>query len=213
MRPRSTGAVRGRVATIGLGSVVMAAAIAFIVLRPTETVRVAPPQTIPIPPAAPVDVGLIALDTPRREPSLGFIDGEGRPMTLDDFRGRAILLNVWATWCVPCREEMPALDRLQAKMGGPEFQVVALSIDRQGLAVVEPFYRELGLKSLGIYVDRNGRSGTAINTPGIPTTLLIDRGGREIARKVGPAAWDRPEVVARIQEILQRNGDTAGTAK
>lgn len=213
MRPRSAGAVRGRVATIGLGGVAMAAVIAaLLLLRPTAAVRVAP-QAIPIPPAVPVDVGLTALDTPRREPSLGFIDGDGRPMTLDDFRGRAILLNVWATWCVPCRAEMPALDRLQAKMGAPDFQVVALSIDRQGLAVVEPFYRELGLKSLGIYVDRNGRSGTAINTPGIPTTLLIDRGGREIARKVGPAAWDRPEMVARIQEILQRNADAAGAAK
>jgi thiol-disulfide isomerase/thioredoxin len=135
-------------------------------------------------------------------PDLAFVDGEGHAMSLADFRGRAVLLNIWATWCVPCRTEMPTLDRLQATLGGPDFQVVALSIDRQGDAVIKPFYQQLGLKSLGVYVDQSGKAAGDLHSPGVPITLLIDRTGREIARKLGPADWDSPEMIGLIREHL-----------
>jgi thiol-disulfide isomerase/thioredoxin len=151
----------------------------------------------------PAKLEFTPLPTPRAVPALAFVDGEGAPKTLADFKGRVVLLNIWATWCVPCRAEMSALDRLQAKLGGPDFQVVALSIDRKGLDVVKPFYAELGLGSLGIYLDRSGSAAHALDTVGVPTTLLIDRDGRELGRKLGPAAWDEPDAVALIQRAIE----------
>jgi thiol-disulfide isomerase/thioredoxin len=115
-----------------------------------------------------------------------------------------VLLNIWATWCVPCRKEMPTLDRLQSKLGGKDFEVVALSIDRRGRELVEPFYKELGLHALAIYLDQPGAAPRAFNTVGVPTTLLIDRDGREIASKVGPAEWDSDEMIAVIRDALDR---------
>ena len=152
--------------------------------RETEAPAPAPPAT-----AAPSEKGFAfsALETPRELPELRFIDGQGREMTLEEFKGKTILLNIWATWCVPCREEMPALDRLQAKLGGPGFEVVPLSIDREGLPVVKAFYEELGLKALGIYVDQSGKANRQLGAVGIPTTLLVDREGRELGRTLGPA--------------------------
>lgn len=143
-------------------------------------------------------------DTPQAVPEIRFKDGDGRPLNLADFRGKVVLLNIWATWCGPCREEMPTLDRLQAKLGGPDFQVVALSIDRAGLGVVSEFYDEIGIKHLAKYIDESGKASRQLNAVGLPTTLLIDREGREIARHVGPAEWDTPEMVAFFQHQLGR---------
>ncbi|WAP71412.1 TlpA disulfide reductase family protein (plasmid) [Jiella pelagia] len=118
-------------------------------------------------------------ETPQAVPDLRFVDGDGRETSLSAFEGTTILLNVWATWCVPCREEMPALDRLEAKLGSAAFRVVPLSIDRGGLEKVKAFYRELGLKALPIYVDETGKASQQLATIGIPTTLLIGREGQE----------------------------------
>ncbi|MGH8185003.1 MAG: TlpA family protein disulfide reductase [Steroidobacteraceae bacterium] len=139
---------------------------------------------------------------PRALPELAFADGDGTGRTLAGFRNRVVLLNIWATWCVPCREEMPALDRLQQKLGGPGFEVVALSIDAEGAAAVKRFYNEIGIRSLGIYVDPASRTMGALGLVGIPTTLLIDRQGREIGRRTGPAEWDGPETVRMIEAHL-----------
>jgi len=140
--------------------------------------------------------------TPRPLPELRFVDGAGAPRALADFRGRVILLNVWATWCVPCREEMPALDRLQAALGGPDFEVVPLSIDRGGVFVVKGFYEELDLRALQIYVDQSGEALTKLGAVGIPWTLLVDRDGRELWRVVGSAEWDKPAALNRIRSHL-----------
>lgn len=139
---------------------------------------------------------------PRPLPELAFEDGEGRRRTLADFRGKIVLLNVWATWCVPCREEMPALDRLQQKLGGPGFEVVAMSIDADGPAAVKSFYDEIGIQALAIYVDPKSRATANLAILGIPTTLLIDRQGREIGRRTGPAQWDGAEAVRMIEGHL-----------
>src|SRR6516162_3692519 len=142
---------------------------------------------------------LSVFDRPRDLPEIRFADEEGHDLTLGDFRGRVVLLNVWATWCVPCRKEMPALDRLQARLGGNDFLVIPLSIDRDGVAPVKRFYQELGLQKLAIYVDPSGKGTRSLAIPGVPTTLLIDRQGREVGRKMGAAEWDSTEMASVIE--------------
>lgn len=132
-----------------------------------------------------------------------FVDADGQPMSLVDFRGKQVLLNIWATWCGPCREEMPTLDRLQTRLGGPDFQVVALSIDREGVDVVRDFYAELDLQALRIYVDTSTMTPINLNVLGVPSTLLLDENGREIGRYLGPAEWDGEAVVSAIREQLR----------
>ncbi|MSP67091.1 MAG: TlpA family protein disulfide reductase [Alphaproteobacteria bacterium] len=141
---------------------------------------------------------------PRSLPALAFTDGDGRPLTLEAFRGRVVLLNLWATWCGPCRREMPSLDRVQAALAAPDFLVLALSIDRKGREVVAPFYRELALTRLGIYLDTTGRAPFTLGARGLPVTLLIDREGREVARVTGPLEWDEPAGRALIARVLGR---------
>lgn len=148
-------------------------------------------------------------DAPVRVPDITFEDETGVVRSLADFRGRVVLLNVWATWCVPCRTEMPTLDRLQAARGGPDFEVLALSIDRAGAEVVRRFFGEIGIKHLAIRVDATAKAAFSLGAVGLPATLLIDRGGREIARLIGPAEWDAPEIVAVIdQAIAARRTDS-----
>ena len=139
---------------------------------------------------------------PRELANLRFSDGAGRPTSLAAFRGRVVLLNVWATWCPPCREEMPTLDRLQAALGGPGFEVVALSIDHGGLPVVRDFFDRTRIKHLQPYLDTFGDAQSSLAVAGVPLTLLIDREGREIARKLGPATWDDPRIVQLIRSQM-----------
>lgn len=153
---------------------------------------------------------LVEVSPPRRVPALRFADGQGHEMTLDAFRGRAVALNLWATWCVPCRKEMPSLDRLQARLGGPGFLVLPLSIDHQGMTVVAPFYRELGLTAFGIYLDPTGTATSVLGVEGIPTTLLIGTDGREVGRVSGAAEWDSPEMIAGIRRTLRLPADVTG---
>lgn len=142
------------------------------------------------------------LPQPRAVPELRFADGDGRPLSLGGFRGRPVVLNIWATWCLPCRKEMPALDRLQAAFGTSRLLVLPLSIDREGAPAVKRFYRDAGLKALGIYLDPSGKASRDVDVSGVPTTLLVDRDGREIARKLGPADWDSPAIMAPIRDRL-----------
>lgn len=132
----------------------------------------------------------VVQETPSPVPALSFVDADGRTRSLDDFKGRLVLLNLWATWCGPCVEEMPALDRLQARLGGDDFTVLALAMDRQGRTLVEPFLVKLRIRNLAMYLDTSGNATRALKARGLPTTLLIDRDGREIGRLEGAAEWD-----------------------
>jgi thiol-disulfide isomerase/thioredoxin len=156
------------------------------------------------PAGAQAPAGFAVHENPRPLPEIQFENGQGEAMSLADFKGSVVLLNIWATWCAPCRREMPTLDRLQAALVGPDFEVVALSIDRQGRPVVADFYKELGLRRLGIYIDPSGKAPRELNALGVPTTLLIDREGKEVGRLLGPAEWDSPEMVAFIRGRIQR---------
>ena len=148
-------------------------------------------------------------ETPRPLPEIAVADGEGKVGALSDLRGKVVLLNIWATWCLPCRKEMPTLDRLQGLLAGPDFEVVALSIDRKGAAAVRKFYSEIGIQHLAVRTDAKAEAPSALNTVGVPTTLLIDRQGREIGRLVGPAEWDSPEMIAFLKrKLAQTDGQT-----
>lgn len=150
--------------------------------------------------AEPVSIPLH--ETPRPLPGLTFTDGEGQPRTLADFRGKVLLLNIWATWCGPCRREMPTLDRLQARLGGDRFEVVALSIDRAGIGVVRVFFDEIDIEHLRIFIDESGRAARDLKIFGLPATLLIGRDGRELGRLVGPAEWDTPEMIDFFETVI-----------
>ncbi|THK35349.1 TlpA family protein disulfide reductase [Ensifer sp. MPMI2T] len=154
-----------------------------------------------------VPKGFVLNDAPRPMPEVQFTDGDGRPRTLADFHGKVVVLNVWATWCLPCRKEMPTLDRLQAVLGGDSFEVVALSVDRQGAEAVKAFYSEIGVRHLAVHVDASGRALSALAALGLPTTILIDAEGRELGRLMGPAEWDAPDMVAFLRSIVEREGE------
>jgi thiol-disulfide isomerase/thioredoxin len=130
---------------------------------------------------------------PEPLPALSFVDADGKQRTLADWHGRVVLLNLWATWCAPCRKEMPELDSLQAELGSEKFEVVALAVDRTGAEGAKRFLEQARVGSLGLYVDASARAAAELKAVGLPTTLLIDREGREIGRLTGPAEWNSAE--------------------
>ena len=149
-------------------------------------------------------------EEPKPIASIAFEDDQGRTRGLADFRGKVVLLNIWATWCGPCRREMPSLDRLQGMLGGSDFEVVALSIDRTGLDAVRKFYADVGLRNLSVYVDGSGKATRELATVGVPATLLIGRDGRELGRLIGPAEWDEPDIVQFLKRVIaQKTGSVA----
>ena len=139
---------------------------------------------------------------PEDLPDISFAGGNGETKSLSDWQGKVVLLNIWATWCVPCREEMPALDRLQSDLGGEDFDVVAINIDRGSSDKPQRFLAETGATHLPLYTDPSGRLFSRLKAIGMPTTLLLDREGREIGRLVGPADWDAPEALALIKAAI-----------
>ena len=141
---------------------------------------------------------------PRKDiPAFTFKDAAGTDKTLADFKGRVVLLNLWATWCAPCRKEMPDLARLQKEIGGPGFDVVALSLDRKGAEASSAFLKETGADNLALYTDVESKALSAVNALGLPATLLIDKDGKEAARLLGPAAWASDESKAIIRELMK----------
>lgn len=136
-------------------------------------------------------------------PEVRFKDGAERELTLADFSGKVVLLNIWATWCAPCRHEMPTLDRLQGKLGSDAFEVVALSIDKAGAGTVRKFFEEIGVEHLSLYIDESARAAHALKAIGLPATLLLNREGQEIGRLVGPAEWDTPEMISLFESVIE----------
>lgn len=138
---------------------------------------------------------------PRPAPVAEFQDADGNSVSLLDFGGKLVLLNIWATWCVPCVAEMPALDRLQAELGDEGLVVVAVSVDLQGAAVVRPFYQKLGIKNLGIYLDPKSEYTHLLGADAVPSTLLFSK-GLFVGKLIGNAAWDSPEAIALMRYYL-----------
>jgi thiol-disulfide isomerase/thioredoxin len=167
----------------------------------------APPAELPSGPGRnPLSVGEMAAfvfkKAPEPLPAFTFLDASAKERTLQDWKGKVVLLNLWATWCVPCRKEMPGLDRLQGELGSDQFEVVALSADRKGLEGSKQFLDQIKVQKLKLYADPSVRVTSTLKAVGMPATLLIDREGREIGRLTGPAEWDSAEAKALIKAAL-----------
>ena len=140
---------------------------------------------------------------PRPAPQTPFLAGDGTEMTLDDFKGRVILVNFWATWCAPCVRELPSLDRLQLRLGGEGLLVLAVNQDRGGVAIAGPFLKKLDVNRLGLFLDSNMKLGRAFGVRALPWTLLIDRDGKVIGELPGYAEWDSDEAIDLIRHYLR----------
>lgn len=148
------------------------------------------------------------LNPPREPPYFEILDADGRVVTVADFRGKVVLLNLWATWCAPCIREMPALDSLQAGIGKDDFLVVPVSLDREGRPVVEAFYKRLGLRHLGMYLDPELRIEAAFPIDALPANFLFDREGRVTAFLRSYVDWAAPEAEAMIRRLIAAPADT-----
>ncbi|MDP1702698.1 MAG: TlpA disulfide reductase family protein [Aestuariivirga sp.] len=132
-----------------------------------------------------------------------FENSAGQQRVFSDFQGKHLLVNVWATWCPPCRKEMPALDRLQAKLGlKAEPEIVAISVDPVSLDQLRAFYSIVGISNLAIYKGDQAEIFETLGILGLPTTLLIDHDGKEIARLIGPTVWDASEITDQLSSLV-----------
>jgi thiol-disulfide isomerase/thioredoxin len=148
---------------------------------------------------------------PQPAPQTAFTDTDGKPLTLADFKGKPAVVNLWATWCQPCLKEMPSLDRLQANLDG-KLTVAAVSQDRSGAQRVVPFVANMGLQKLKIYLDPKADLGRALNSRGLPTSVIIDAAGSVIGRVEGAVEWDSAEIMALLRPLLV-NGAVGGALK
>lgn len=144
---------------------------------------------------------LVIYDQPLGVPELPFTDPAGNDHRLSEFRGKVLLVNFWATWCVPCRTEMPTLDRLQAEMGSKDFEVVTIASGRNPLGQIDRFFGEANVTHLPRYQDADQKLARGMGIIGLPVSVLIDRKGREAARLIGGADWNTPEAQAVIRAL------------
>ena len=136
-------------------------------------------------------------------PTVPFLLGDGSETNLAAFRGKVLIVNFWATWCAPCIKEMPSLDRLQAAFPGEAFEVLAISQDRGGARIAEPFLRErLDLHNLALYLDPKFKLGRAFKNRGLPATYAIDRNGNLVGGLFGAAEWDSEDAKNLVRHLL-----------
>jgi thiol-disulfide isomerase/thioredoxin len=158
------------------------------------------PPPLPAPPT-PVLGKFTVVSPPLPAPALGYLARDGTAKQLADFKGRWLLLNLWATWCAPCIKEMPSLDRMQARLGSG-VDVVAISEDRGGVTAVDRFLADHAVKSLAIGLDQTGRIASALHVDGLPTSFLIDPQGRVVAKLEGAATWDIGPTLATLRGLM-----------
>jgi thiol-disulfide isomerase/thioredoxin len=203
---------------IAIGAVLVGAAIGFAAMygfggvgRQTAADPACRPAVALSNKIAPLAHGEVAALTmasvPLRLPDLAFMDAGGEPKKLSDWRGRTVLVNLWATWCVPCRKEMPALDNLQAKLGSEDFQVVAINIDTRDPAKPKAFLKDANLTKLDYFTDSSAKVFQDLKSVGralgMPTSVLMDGQGCEIGTIAGPAEWDSDDAVKLISAALK----------
>ncbi len=190
------GAAAGLAAVYGIGAIGRNAG-ADAACRPAQVIA---KQLVPL---ARGEVAAVSVATaPKLVPGLTFSDASGRTRTLAEWRGRFVLLNLWATWCVPCRKEMPALDELEAKLGGPQFEVVTINIDTRDPDKPRAWLRDAGIAHLAYYADPSAKVFQELKAAGksfgMPTTLLIDPQGCELGTLNGPAEWASDDALKLI---------------
>ena len=186
---------------VGLGVIIIALVAVASRSGPkpedAETAAVSAPAEAPVPKAA----DFVWYDAPKDAPATVFKDAADADKTLADFKGKALVVNFWATWCAPCVKEMPTLDALQSQMGGDTFQVLTISQDREGAKVAQPFVEKNGWKNLALYVEPQGRFQRDASIRGLPTTIVIDKTGKEVGRVEGEVNWTSPEVVEKLKSL------------
>ena len=144
-------------------------------------------------------------ETPQPVAATVFKDGADADQTLAAFKGKVLVVNFWATWCAPCVKEMPMLDSLEAKLGGDSFQVVTISQDREGAKVAKPFSEKNGWKNLALYVEPLGKFSRDAQLRGLPTSLIVNKAGLEVARVEGEVDWNSPEIEKLIRDLLDKS--------
>ena len=176
------------------------AALLVLSLRPARIERI--PQA-PAPSATGLNLGqFTALPAPLPAPALAFTTRDGAQKQLADFKGKLVLVNLWATWCVPCVEEMPTLERLQARLGD-KLTILAISEDRQGETVVAPFLEQHAIKHLAIFLDPKSAATNEFGAQGLPSSYLIARDGTIVGKEEGAAAWDSSEMIAKLTPYIE----------
>ena len=182
--------------------------IAAVARNPTNSACPAAAETVQrLAPLSRGEVAAVAVASdPRPVPDLAFRDASGGDRTLSEWRGRTVLLNLWATWCVPCRREMPALDALQGRLGGPNFEVVAVNIDTRNLEKPKTWLKEMNIDRLSYYADPSAKTFQDLKAVGkalgMPTTLLIDPNGCELGTLAGPVEWASDDAIKLVEAAL-----------
>ena len=164
-----------------------------------------PESKVKIAPLAAVEgsmANFVKHSAPQDVPILSFVDGAGAAHDNSVFKGKVTLLNLWATWCAPCRKEMPELAKLQRELGGADFQVVELSEDLKGYEASAAFLKQVGAENLTLFADDKAKALDALLAPGLPVTLLLNRDGKEVGRLLGPAPWSSDEAKAIIKAVI-----------
>lgn len=148
-------------------------------------------------------LNMVVHDAARTLPAFKFADVAGNHLSTENFRGKFVALHFWATWCMPCREELPTVDALQAALGGEDFTFVPLSVDRNGAKLVQQYYADNGIAHLPLYFDDGMNAANALRVNGIPYTILLNRDGQEIARILGDRDWSTPDATALMQRLIE----------
>jgi thiol-disulfide isomerase/thioredoxin len=150
---------------------------------------------------------LMFVSDPQPASAVAFTDPDGAEVTLADWQGKYVLVNFWATWCAPCRKEMPSLDRLQAELGGEDFEVVTIATGRNSPTGIRKFFEETGVTNLPMLLDPKSALARDMGILGLPVTVILDPEGREIARLIGDAEWDSDSAKAIVSALI---ADTEG---
>jgi thiol-disulfide isomerase/thioredoxin len=148
------------------------------------------------------EMNKLVLAAPATVSAQAFTDRDGAEHHLADFAGKVTLVNFWATWCAPCRKEMPTLDALQGALGGDDFQVVPIAVGRNLLPALDRFFADAGVTRLPVYLDASQALARDMGVMGLPLTVILDAQGREIARMRGDADWNSPEAQALIRALI-----------
>ncbi|MEM8876997.1 MAG: TlpA disulfide reductase family protein [Pseudomonadota bacterium] len=200
----------GGIVIAGIAAVALIGTYFFSSGADNEALAACPASTERLAEVEPRTIGEVAAllvpKAPEHLSDLAFEGADGQPMTMADFAGRTVLLNLWATWCAPCREEMPALDRLEATLGSDKFEVVAVNIDTGGGVKARAFLDEIGVEELGFYADHSMKIFQDLRARGrafgMPTTVLIDSDGCELGTMSGPAHWDSEDAMLLIRTAV-----------
>ncbi len=193
---------RGGMALGAASLLLTSLAVAMLLRKPPEPVFSPVAAHAAAAAADPLD-GLHLIAPPRAAPELTFQDIDGTTRTLRDFRGKPVLLNIWATWCGPCVEELPSLAALAPRAARDGIVVLPVSVDRGGAAAVRAFYASHGVDGLPIWNDPDGTASGALGLRGVPTTFLLDAQGREVAKLEGAAHWNADGVLGELRKLVR----------